>query len=195
MHLISCPRIAVLPSLLALTLTGCMQEGPLPALVLPEATQTGQNTAGARVDGAIWRAAQEQLFAGQATQVSYFKSAVTGYQLAISLNRVPIAKNAPFDQTSIDFYVPDIRTPGTVVLSQPANPRLTTSNPAYATFTNAKLSPSQQYITGPTATGQLMVTRLDTVARIVAGTFEFTAQEAGTASTVRITEGRFDLSY
>jgi hypothetical protein len=47
------------------------------------------------------------------------------------------------------------------------------------------------------ATGQLTVTHLDSVAKIISGTFEFTAQKVRGEGpeTVRLTEGRFDLQY
>jgi len=39
------------------------------------------------------------------------------------------------------------------------------------------------------------VTRLDTIARVVSGTFAFEAREAIGGATVRVTEGRFDCTF
>ncbi|UOQ52052.1 DUF6252 family protein [Hymenobacter cellulosivorans] len=91
--------------------------------------------------------------------------------------------------------MPDLRSASTFVLDQPANPQLASSNPAYGSFTFAKPSPEQVLLTGPSATGQLVITRFDSVARVVAGTFEFTAHEASGGATVRVTEGRFDCTF
>ena len=41
--------------------------------------------------------------------------------------------------------------------------------------------------------GRLVVSRLDTVARIVSGTFEFTARRG--ANMVQVREGRFDSTF
>ena len=48
------PFVLLLTALLGLT--QCMREGPDPEDRLPDATQTGQNTVGCRVDGLPWRA-------------------------------------------------------------------------------------------------------------------------------------------
>ena len=41
--------------------------------------------------------------------------------------------------------------------------------------------------------GRLVVSRLDTVARIVSGTFEFTVRRG--ANIVQVREGRFDSTF
>ncbi|MBC8085548.1 MAG: hypothetical protein H7Z21_20305 [Hymenobacter sp.] len=50
-------------------------------------------------------------------------------------------------------------------------------------------------LTGPTATGTLIVTRFDTVARVVAGTFELTVQEEISPETHQLTAGRSDDAF
>ncbi|WP_139926281.1 hypothetical protein [Hymenobacter sp. DG01] len=181
----------VLLSLLAL---GACKKEEAPKAVLPEATQTGQNTAGAKVDGTVWLPVQQFLYAGAPLTARYTKS-VTGYELDLYFGRFPAEENDPFSETSINFYVPDIRKPGTIQLNQQADPKFTTANPAYATFTYGKPSPDQVLITGPAAPGTLTITRLDTVARVVAGTYEFRAQALTGTGSVNVTEGRFDLKY
>lgn len=54
----------------------------------------------------------------------------------------------------------------------------------------------QTYTTTPTSVGTLNITRLDTVANIIAGTFSFQAvlRPSGTA-TKSVTDGRFDVQY
>ena len=49
------------------------------------------------------------------------------------------------------------------------------------------------YSYGPNA-GKVVITRLDTINRIISGTFEFEGQEILQKQTVSITEGRFDLN-
>lgn len=51
------------------------------------------------------------------------------------------------------------------------------------------------FLTGPTATGSLTVTRFDTVARVVSGTFDLTVQEETSPETHQLTQGRFDYTF
>ena len=51
------------------------------------------------------------------------------------------------------------------------------------------------YITNSNYTGKIKTTRFDRSARIVAGTFSFTAYNAITKTTVVVTDGRFDRKY
>ena len=114
---------------------------------------------------------------------------------------------------SLPFLFDGLRYPGlafsprgTFVFDRPATPYIGLNPTAYAGFTYGRPSPDQEYLTGPQHTGRLVVTRLDTVAHVVSGTFEFTAVEVsggltgnGTpvpgGKTVRVTEGRFDCKF
>lgn len=189
------PRFFI-SALFLLALAGCAsKETPLPAAQLPAATQSGQNTAGCRVDGQVWLPAGGGLFAPRPVSVTLQRS-VTGLQLSVLLDRDPLTDDGqPFARTSIRLYVPNVTGPGVIALDQYADPRLTTSNPAYGAFTYTAPSPDQQLLTGSGATGQLVITRLDTVARVVAGSFRFRARELAGPATVDVTEGRFDLTY
>ncbi|TLM93938.1 hypothetical protein [Hymenobacter jeollabukensis] len=184
----------LLPSAaLLLTLVACMREGVEPKRVLPEATQSGLNTAGAKVDGQVWLPATV-MFAGSATHVAYQR--INGrHELRISLRRVTDTEADPLQQTSIGFYVPDISAPGTVVFNQSVDPYIMVNQRAFAKLMYSKPTPDQEFVTNSAMHGQLTVTRLDTVARIVAGTFDFQAQQRGTTATTSVTEGRFDLRY
>ena len=104
------------------------------------------------------------------------------------------------------LYLPDITRPGTFAFDQRANPEVVNGPVAYAAFTFYKPSPDQELLTGSAHPGRLVVTRLDTLARVVSGTFEFTPAEVtsgltanGTSipggKTVRVTEGRFDCKF
>lgn len=178
---------------LLLTLGACMREGVEPKRTLPEATQSGLNTAGAHVDGQVWLPATV-LFAGTATKATYQR--VNGHrELTVYLRRVTDGKADPFQQTSIELFVPDLKAPGTVVIDQTIPLHTVGGEYPYATFSYSLPSPGREFITSAAMRGQLTVTRLDTVARIVAGTFAFQAQERGTATTANVTEGRFDLRY
>ncbi len=51
------------------------------------------------------------------------------------------------------------------------------------------------HITNANYTGKIKITRFDRTARIVAGTFSFTAYNATTKTTIVVTDGRFDRKY
>lgn len=169
---------------------GCMKEESVEPK-LPAATEAGLNTAGCRVDGNIWEAYNADMFAGSATSARWYKTLGGRKALSILLNRND-DQNEILSKTGISLYVPDIRSTGTFELNQPARPALANSNPAYASFSYSKPAPDEVYLTGPQATGRLIITRFDTVTHVVAGTFEFTAERMN-SSPVRVTEGRFDL--
>jgi hypothetical protein len=92
----------------------------------------------------------------------------------------------------VSFFVRDITGPVNLALNQPANPAFTSANPAYSSFINSDEHPDLHYLTGPMATGELSITRFDTTARVVSGTFSFTGR-ANDGRTVAVSQGRFDV--
>ena len=98
---------------------------------------------------------------------------------------------------TIIFSLPYLRHPGRYALDQAADPTFTTSTPTYGYYETSNPEPSGQYLTNPRNTGQVLITRFDSVAQIISGTFEFTAQKTSGEGpeTVRVTDGRFDVQY
>lgn len=182
--------VLLLPAAIA---AGCKKE-ELVDPKLPDATESGLNTAGCKVDGKNWTAYQASIFAPPATSALWRKVIEGRFALSITMDKND-DYNEVHSKTSISLYVPDIRSTGTFELNQRANPSLANTNPAYASFSFNKPAPPQLHLTGPSAPGKLIVTRFDTVARVVAGTFEFSAVERSNTATVQVTEGRFDLKF
>lgn len=178
----------------AFVAVGCMKEKYVEP-TLPAATQSGLKTAGCQVDGRNWTPYNAGIFSDPALSASWRKQNNTGkFALRILFSRNDDENNT-YSQTGISFYVPDVRSTGTFELNQSADPTLSATNPAYATFEFTAPVPDQVYLTGPTATGKLIVTRFDTVTKIVAGTFAYTAMERANTPPVRVSEGRFDLKF
>lgn len=189
-------RFSCLFLIMLLGLSHCKNKEVTPEDQLPPATQTGQNTAGCRVDGIAWTARAEGLFGPKPIIASWDNAFTTKRHLKLSFAKVlDDAKSHVHARTRISFFIPNLHSAGTYVLDQLANPELASTNPAYGSFSFATLSPDQLLLTGPSATGRLIVTRFDSVARVVAGTFEFTAREASGAATVQVSEGRFDCRF
>jgi hypothetical protein len=96
---------------------------------------------------------------------------------------------------NVDFFIPDIQRAGTFQLDQPASPVLGYRNPAYGVYVVDRPTPIRIFSTGPSATGTLIITRFDTIARVVSGTFEMTVKEEVGPETHQLTQGRFDLTF
>lgn len=195
-------RPAVLLLLPLLGLTQCLMqgEGTYPVQPMPAATQTGANTAGCLVDGLPWVANFYDTTLGVPAVrpvTAAWDNGSVGRPNHLSLSFLKnIADQAQVHHnTTVELELPGLTRPATFVLDQPATPRQGTRNPAYAAFTFRKSSPNQELLTGPGSPGRVVVTRFDTLSRVVSGTFEFTARQASGGTPVRVTEGRFDCKF
>lgn len=52
-----------------------------------------------------------------------------------------------------------------------------------------------EFITDNLHTGEIVITRLDPVAKIVSGRFSFVGYDPKTRQTIEVKDGRFDLNY
>ena len=203
-------RPAVLLLLPLLGLTQCIMgdNGPMPKDKMPDATQTGANTAGCFVDGLLWVPRNNGEGAGgaplPAIVASWRKIRGGRHPLALTFTKNIDDRSHVHGETGLTLYLPDITQPGTFVLDQEAHTMVVNGPTAYAGF-QFNRSPTHELLTGPGAPGRLVVTRLDTSSRVVSGTFEFTPAEVsggltgGTpvpgGITARVTEGRFDCKF
>lgn len=179
-------KTALLPLALLLALSACKKDDPN---ALPDATQEGKNTAGWLLDGKAWVPKTSSISTGRPVY-GYWRKTKGGRSLDLSFSQFSVQ-----DDWGIGFFLPDIKQAGTFVLNQV--PAITSglNNAAYGDYHHLRPGPRLSYYTGPSAPGQLIITRFDTVANIVSGTFEMTPREAGTGATVAITQGRFDLRF
>ena len=205
------PSVLLLLPLLGLTQCLLLPDNvSMPEDKMPEATQTGANTAGCFVDGITWvpRNNGYTMSGDPLPAVDAEWRKVPGGRHPLSLVFVKNIDDVTqvHGETSLKLYLPDITQPGTFVLDQPGNPSVVNGPNAYGVFSFNKPSPDQVLLTGPGAPGRLVVTRLDTSAHVVSGTFEFTPIQGtggltgnGTpipgGKTARITEGRFDCKF
>ena len=204
--------LLLLPVLLGLTQCIGLNEAPVPALPMPAATQTGANIAGCVVDGERWVASSNVPgFGGgtgttPATRAEWGKTSTGRHHLSLYFVKSVDEEAQALNRTNLKLEVPDITKPGSFVFDQAPRPEVVHGPIGYAAFTFNRPSPPQELLTGPATPGRLVVTRLDTVARIVSGTFEFTAAEVSNGltgngtpvpdgKTVRVTEGRFDCTF
>jgi len=136
------PSVLLLASLLGLT--QCIPEAVEPVEKMPDATQTGANTAGCRVDGFIWLPRYDYMdFMGaRPINARWYKSPASGrHQLSLFFSK-SIEGPQVHDRTNLSLFVPDISRPGSFALDQAANPRFGGTNPAYAGFNFGRPSPN-----------------------------------------------------
>lgn len=187
-------KYSLLPLLLLVALLGlsmCKKRDTTPTKPedqLPPATQTGAGTFGCLVNGQPYLPSGGGLFNNPNLLVTY-DPAYNGGNLAITAYRV-------LGSTTLKQYIgvggDGISQTGTYTLAtyiaRPTGPLQT---PYFSDGSKAK--PCNEYLNNPgtSATGQLIISRLDKQAHIVSGSFSFTLTQPG-CDTIRVTAGRFD---
>ena len=142
---------------------------------LPKATQQGKHTFGCLLDGqAFLPTSSHNIFQPTTPLQGYF------YRREIGIK-------AYGEQGQMYLALRDAFRPGTYSLGE-------TSTGNYASLNQSM----GLFYTSSTRGGSVTLTRIDTVARIVAGTFEFSAlnyYRGGTGGTIAVTSGRFDVAF
>jgi hypothetical protein len=156
------------------SLVSCEYKAPEPAYkkdtILPAITTTGANTFGCKLNGSYWLAVPNKSF-----QTSYSKGAIS----------------ITFDKSGDNKW-------GSIVIASFDNQISTTGMYYFSKKMHGNyFETGKIYRTSDTTTfGYLNVLRLDSVNRIISGTFEFSPENLSlTPSKVYLTEGRFDLKY
>ena len=152
---------------------------------MPEATQTGANTFGAKLNGELWVPQKAVLPSAPILEARFTG---TGGVFINARN----FKSSP-TETEFEIYISNISAPGTFLLNQNTGnyPNQTGS---YAYYIKRKLMPEGEWITSTTKTGSVTVTRYDVANKIISGTFEFTAGSTdNSAEPIIVSEGRFDV--
>ena len=191
------PSVLLLLALLGLSQCDIMTDSPTPADTLPPASQTGAGTAGCIRDGQPWTARINTFGIPSSGAVGAVSDNPPKgpHRLSLSFQKIVDDKSVTNNDTYIEMELPDVSHPGRYVFDQtPTHLGVIglIGTPAYLTFTDHHTLPEQLCYTGPTATGYLLVTRFDTAAHVISGTFEFTARSDQSGRTVHATEGRFD---
>jgi hypothetical protein len=173
----------ILSVFVLMTLVSCDKKN---VTELPPATQTGANTFGLKINGEMW---VPKGFAGIADS-DRLKARRLGDHVEIT------AQNFASSPTETEFVLKIFGVTGTGTYLF----NTTTNHPGglvnYAYHVKRNLNPIDDWITSASQTGSLTLTRYDTTARIVSGTFQFNAENVMNASqTISVTEGRFDIKY
>lgn len=167
---------------IVLSLSSCKKE----VNELPPATQTGANTFGLKINGELW---VPKGFAGLPDN-DMLKARLLGDVLIVT------AQNFSSSPTETEFEIRlfGVTGPGTYLLntntSYPAGPT------SYGYYVKRRVNPLDEWITSAIQTGSVAITKLDTAAHIVSGTFQFNAENLiHPSQTISVTDGRFDIKY
>ena len=168
----------------------CKQDDPAPLAQLPPATQTGANTFGCLVNG------QPYMPKGNTGTSNFsvtYDPTFRGGTLNISSYRIKDGRTTFITVESIQLTSSGIysftRPNGNCIAlySDVSNDPMQFPPPSIC-----GIIPSDQDVAH--RSGQLKLTRFDTQARIVSGTFDFKLLQAG-CDTLKITQGRFDARF
>ena len=165
--------------LAALLLSACTKDDPDPASQLHPATQTGANTVGCLLNGQPWAPV------GNGTSRNFFIDYDTGYPGGLfNLSVEKYLNSTPNGAQYLSIYVNPMPQGGTYDLGNISLTSISFSNPSVGCSYESR--DADNY-----CQGTLTITRLDTQARIISGTFSFTLAKPG-CDTLKVTQGRFD---
>lgn len=153
---------------------------------LPPATQHGANTFGLKLNGEMW---VPKGFAG-IPDSDLLKARLLGNTVIINAQNF---SGSP-TETEFELHLVNVTGTGTFLL----NTDFTYPNALinYAYHVKRRLTPLDEWVTSAAQTGSVTLTRFDTTARIISGTFQFNAEnDLNPAQTISVTEGRFDVRY
>jgi hypothetical protein len=153
---------------------------------LPEATQTGANTFGARVNGEMWIPQQF----GPFNASNLLEARLLGNNFYLKAQNFASSPN----ESEFDLAIGGLTGTGTYSLN--VNTNYPSQGVNYGYYVKRNLTPINEWITSASNIGSITITRFDTTARIISGTFQFTGGEINnSASAVSVTDGRFDVKY
>jgi hypothetical protein len=168
--------LIIIPITLCLLFSSCKKDDAKPEL--PPATQTGERTFGAYVNGEVWVPKGRPSTFQPNLNVVYDPGYKGG---TIEINAYRDLGSDPRENEEIFIYMTYLNSEGIYSLTNPE------------TGTSFFYSPDCNFLREEDVyrQGTLEITHLDMEEGIVSGKFEFTLAKPG-CDTIRVTEGRFD---
>jgi hypothetical protein len=160
-------------------LSSCKKE----ITALPDATQNGSNTFGAKVNGVFWA---PQGF-GPLPAHDILEARMSGHDITINARNFASSPN----ETEFELTIYDVNAPGTYFFNTDVvHPNGAAS---YGYYVKRNITPQNEWLTSATYKGSVTITRIDDVNMIVSGSFEFDAGSLYNSDVLHVTEGRFDM--
>lgn len=151
---------------------------------LAEATQSGANTFGAKVNGENWGPLGGSFLTAPTLE------ARPGADSSVFINARNFSRTPT--ETEMEIYLQHVSRPGTYPLTQTTEVYPSQSS-SYAYYVKRRVTVEDEWITGAAATGEVQITKIDWAAKIIAGTFRFTGDARYGSAPISVTEGRFDV--
>ena len=177
----------------SLTATSCKKDNTDPD-GLVAATQEGKNTGDFLLNGQPFSPRSRVTAPGDTPVGATWGHSSRG----VSNVQISFSREDDNRKTRLfNIYIGSIRQLGTYQLVELISPVVAPGIRSFAKYTLPYTTSSYkpQYITGPTSPGEVIITRFDTVARVVSGTFEGKLREYQGPDSVLITKGRFDCAF
>lgn len=174
-------NLILVAALAVVCLTSCQKQ----ISSLPEQTQTGANTFGAKIDGSLWGPIGFGI-----VPTAPILEARFGGNNSIFIN----ARNfgAEPTETEMELYLQNVQKPGMIYLNQNTS-YYPSQSASYGYFIKRKVTPLDTWMTNSTLGGWVNISKLDIENKVISGTFEFQAQGQNGSPNISVTEGRFDV--
>lgn len=168
-------------------LTACNKDDESGSIVLPPAAQEGKNTFGCKVNGKNWVPGSDDWMLNVLN--AQYVSQDTSINLKGWLEIGATKSYGTRERIGMTIYQWPSTT-GTFNLKQHLYP---VGGGGFSS--NITHNGSDKYFSDNIHTGEISITKFDTINHIVSGTFYFQAKLEGGTETVNVTDGRFDISY
>ena len=146
---------------------------------LPDATGTGADTFGAKINGKLWAPAKFGIMPSAEILEAHYEPNNT-----VTIN----ARNFASSPTESEFalHLTGVTGPGVYTLGSEGG--------SYGYYEERKITPTGQWRTNSQYTGTVTITTDDRTNKILAGTFQFQAASLMGGDPITITDGRFDVN-
>ena len=187
-------KTTILVLLAIMTFTGCLKD--LFDEKLPDATKTGANTFGCKINGKSWIPdGSHSLFVSIPALTAHIYQRQGHKDFYISARKDPSLLNKEedsYDDLDFDIILP--ATTGEVIINETCPDCGLACPYSSLRFFVKGLTNGACYMTSSLHTGKIKFTRVDTLNRIVSGTFEFSAIDKNSGKIINVTDGRFDVT-
>jgi hypothetical protein len=170
--------------------SSCKKQKPVnPIDQLPAATQEGKNTFGCLVNGKAFLPKGPSLSPILSCYYQYLNtSSSKGYFFGLSASD----RSNPDNFSTIGIFTDSLKVFESSIISLTQKSIAGKAYGQYGIYVIG--SSSKIFYTNSISTGQLRITKLDSLNQIVSGTFWFNAVNSN-GDTFKVTDGRFDVHY
>ena len=153
---------------------------------LPEATQTGANTFGTKINGNNWGPLGGSFLTAPTLE------ARVGADSSLFINARNFSREPT--ETEMEIYLQHVSAPGTYALNR-STEVYPSQSASYGYYVKREVSVQDEWMTNTTTTGSVQVSKIDWPAHIISGTFSFKAAARYGSAPIDVTEGRFDVKF